>query len=70
MLIRFRQIDYNREMALLATMTDDDGKESQIVIARYVGNPDGESVEFALAVGDDWPLAIITSGRQYSLFDH
>jgi acetyltransferase len=41
-------------MALVATMTDDDGKESQIGVARYVGKPDGESVEFALAVGDDW----------------
>jgi acetyltransferase len=54
MLVRFTQIDYDREMALVAMMTDDDGKESQIGVARYVGNPDGESVEFALAVGDDW----------------
>ena len=54
MLVRFTQIDYDREMALVATMTDDEGKESQIGVARYVGNPDGESVEFALAVGDDW----------------
>lgn len=27
--------------------------EKQIGVARYVVNPDGESVEFALAVGDD-----------------
>ena len=54
MLVRFTQIDYDREMALVAVMTDDEGKESQIGVARYVGNPDGESVEFALAVGDDW----------------
>jgi len=54
MLVRFTQIDYDREMALVAVMTDDAGKESQIGVARYVGNPDGESVEFALAVGDDW----------------
>ncbi len=54
MLVRFTQIDYDREMALVGTITDDEGKESQIGVARYVVNPDGESVEFALAVGDDW----------------
>ncbi|HET6720983.1 MAG TPA: GNAT family N-acetyltransferase, partial [Rhodocyclaceae bacterium] len=53
MLIRFTQIDYDREMALVATI-DDDGKEIEIGVARYVTNPDGETVEFALAVGDDW----------------
>ncbi len=54
MLVRFTQIDYDREMALVATIADEDGKESQIGVSRYVVNPDGESVEFALAVGDDW----------------
>ena len=54
MLVRFTQIDYDREMALVATLPGDDGKENQIGVARYVLNPDGETVEFALAVGDDW----------------
>ncbi|WP_434516707.1 GNAT family N-acetyltransferase [Dechloromonas sp. ARDL1] len=62
MLVRFTQIDYDREMALVATITKElednvDGVEPyehQIGVARYVVNPDGESVEFALAVGDDW----------------
>lgn len=62
MLVRFTQIDYDREMALVATITKEvednvDGVEpydKQIGVARYVVNPDGESVEFALAVGDDW----------------
>ena len=59
MLVRFTQIDYDREMALVATMPDNapdspEGKEKQIGVARYVVNPDGESVEFALAVGDEW----------------
>ena len=54
MLVRFTQIDYDREMALVATINDDEGKESQIGVSRYVVNPDGESVEFALAVGDGW----------------
>ena len=46
MLVRFTQIDYDREMALVATVPGDDGKELQIGVARYVTNPDGES--------DDW----------------
>ena len=54
MLVRFTQIDYDREMALVAVLPQEDGKDMQIGVARYVGNPDGESVEFALAVGDDW----------------
>ncbi len=54
MLVRFTQIDYDREMALVATLPAGDGKEEQMGVARYVVNPDGESVEFALAVGDGW----------------
>jgi acetyltransferase len=54
MLIRFTQIDYDREMALVATVEGKDGKEVEIGVARYVTNPDGETVEFALAVGDEW----------------
>jgi len=54
MLVRFTQIDYDREMALVATLPDDDGKETLIGVVRYVTNPDGETVEFALAVADEW----------------
>lgn len=51
MLVRFTQIDYSREMALIAVIDDSD-KEEQIGVARYVINPDGESCEFAIVVGD------------------
>ena len=54
MLARFTQIDYDREMALVAVQTDDDGQSRIIGVARYVGNPDLRSCEFALAVSDDW----------------
>ncbi len=55
MLVRFTQIDYDREMALIATINDEKtGREIQIGVARYVTGPDGESVEFALAIGDSW----------------
>src|SRR5205085_2105574 len=53
MLVRFTQIDYDRELALVA-VTDENGKEAQIAVARYAMNPDGESCEFALVVADEW----------------
>jgi GNAT superfamily N-acetyltransferase len=56
MLVRFTQIDYDREMALIATLPGKGDKVEQIGVARYVTNPDGETVEFALAVADDWQM--------------
>ena len=53
MLARFTQIDYDREMALIAVVVED-GQETEIGVARYVINPDGESCEFALVVADAW----------------
>lgn len=53
LLARFTQIDYSREMALLATINDD-GKERLVGSARYALSPDGEAAEFALAVADEW----------------
>jgi acetyltransferase len=53
MLARFTQIDYDREMALIAVQEEDD-KETEIGVVRYVINPDGESCEFALVVADEW----------------
>ncbi len=51
MLAQFTQIDYRREMALVA-MAIRDGREQQLGVARYVINPDGRSCEFAVVVGD------------------
>ncbi len=53
MLIRFTQIDYDREMAFIAVL-EQDGKELEVGVARYATNPDGESCEFALVVDDEW----------------
>jgi acetyltransferase len=53
MLVRFTQIDYDREMALVATVPDGAG-EAEIGVCRYIANPDGESCEFALVIADDW----------------
>ncbi len=51
MLVRFTQIDYSREMALLA-VTEEQGKEVELGVARFAINPDAESCEFALVVAD------------------
>ena len=73
MLVRFTQIDYDREMALVATLPPEDpianGKEYQIGVARYVVNPDGESVEFALAVGDEWQKCGVGRKLMMALID-
>ncbi len=53
MLVRFTQIDYDREMALIA-VTREDGEEREIAVARYIINPDGISCEFAIVVADAW----------------
>ena len=53
MVARLTQIDYDREMAFVATL-EADGVENEIGVCRYAVNPDGESCEFAVVVADDW----------------
>lgn len=53
LLASLTQIDYTREMALLA-LTEIDGREVELGVARYAMTPDGESCEFALVVSDAW----------------
>ena len=53
MLKRTTQIDYDREMAMVAVIQKDT-HDAIIGIARYVTNPDFESCEFALVVADAW----------------
>ena len=53
MVARLTQIDYDREMAFIATLTVE-GVEKEIGVCRYAVNPDGESCEFAVVVADDW----------------
>ncbi|MCW9047147.1 MAG: bifunctional acetate--CoA ligase family protein/GNAT family N-acetyltransferase [Gammaproteobacteria bacterium] len=53
MLVRFTQLDYSRELALIAVLETAD-QETELGVARYVMNADGESCEFALVVADKW----------------
>ena len=54
MLARFTQIDYDREMAIVAVISDETSGERVIGVARYLLNPDAVTSEFALAVADEY----------------
>jgi acetyltransferase len=62
MLARFTQIDYDREMALVAVINEHTAEARMLGVARYVSNPDRQSCEFALTVADEWQSKGI--GRQ------
>ena len=68
MLNRFTQIDYDREMALIAVVCEN-GLETEIGVARYIVSADGSSCEFALAVADAWQHRGVGSILLCSLFD-
>jgi len=68
MLVRFTQLDYSRELALIAVLESHD-KETELGVARYVMNPDGDSCEFALVVTDRWQNRGIGSRLMSALID-
>ncbi len=68
MLVRLTQIDYDREMALIAVVRVN-GAELEVGVARYAMNPDGGSCEFALVVADDWRNKGIGSRLMSGLMD-
>jgi acetyltransferase len=53
MLARFTQIDYDREIALVA-IDETDGNDRLLGVARIMGEPDVKIGEFAVVVGDPW----------------
>lgn len=52
-LVRFTDIDRERELALIAT-TRVQGRERQIGVARYVKESSPGDAEFAIVLSDDW----------------
>jgi acetyltransferase len=54
MLARFTQVDYDRELALVALAPDSEGEPAFVGVARYIANPDCTSAEFAVVVADAW----------------
>lgn len=53
MLVRYTQIDYEREMALMAQI-EEDGKKKMIGVVRIVNNVGDKNTEFAIVVADPW----------------
>jgi acetyltransferase len=68
MLSRFTQIDYDREMALIALAETDEGPE-QVGVARYVTDADGRSCEFAVVVADRWQRRGVATRLLRNLID-
>jgi len=68
MLVRFTQIDYHNEMALIVVTSTEDGEE-QIGVARYTTNVDKTSCEFALVVSDKWQSRGIAHHLMRNLMD-
>ncbi len=52
-LARMTQIDYDREMALIAVVADADGSTRTLGVVRAVADPDNETAEFAVAIRSD-----------------
>jgi acetyltransferase len=52
-LARLTQIDYAREMALLAVQTDGSGQQQTMGVARSIADPDNQDAEFAIVVRSD-----------------
>ena len=53
MLARFTQIDYDREIALVA-IDEESETDNMLGVARIIGDADGKTGEFAVLVGDAW----------------
>ena len=53
MLYRMTQIDYDREMALVA-IADEGGQDRMLGAARIINEPDGKGAEFAIMIADAW----------------
>ena len=54
MLVRFTQVDYDREIDMVALQKTNGDKERMVATARVMSDPDGKRAEFAILVGDPW----------------
>ncbi|MDW8021930.1 MAG: GNAT family N-acetyltransferase [Nitrososphaerota archaeon] len=54
MLVRFCNIDYDREMAIIAEYTDSSGKRRNVGVGRLIMDPTRKRGEFAIVVADDF----------------
>ena len=72
MLARFTQVDYDRELALLALApgTDAAGESAMVGIARSIANLDNESAEFAVVTADEWQGRGVATALMKALIAH
>jgi acetyltransferase len=68
MLVRFTQLDYDRELALIAVLVGG-SDETELGVARYAMNADARSCEFALVVADEWQRKGIGSHLMQALME-
>ena len=54
MLVRFTQVDYDREIDMVALEKTNGDRERMVGTARVMSDPDGKRAEFAILVGDPW----------------
>jgi len=75
MVARYTQIDYHRELALVATTVvpnpENRGHAHEIIIgfAHYLRNADGRGAEYALVIGDDWQRRHLGGQLMQALID-
>jgi acetyltransferase len=69
MIGRFTQVDYDREVALLALTPDasSPGGQAIVGIARYIGKLDRVTAEFAVVVADAWQRRGVASALMHAL---
>jgi len=56
MLSRYTHIDYDREMAIIATVTDEKGMEKMIGVVRIVGDAWRQKAEYAIVISDSYQM--------------
>lgn len=53
LLVRYTNIDYDREIAIMAELSEKTGKK-MVGVARLMADPYNETAKFAIVVGDPW----------------
>ena len=70
MIARLTQIDYDRDMALVAVSNGGPGRERIIAAARYARDPDPRTAEFAIVVADEWQGRGLATRLMQRLMQH
>jgi acetyltransferase len=70
MIARLTQIDYDRDMALVAVSDEGSGRERIIGAVRYARDPDPRTAEFAVVVADRWQGKGLASSMMERLMQH